>query len=172
MMLPDTIHQILAEDLPPLQEAGGRELGDRATSLCRESPGLSRGPAHPAPRGPVPSTSHPHSIRVVKSGSEIHALGHSTLTLVQQRLNGELVIGPLDTILEGGNVALLAEAIRSRIHGSDLAHVALLKAPEESARVSGSRQGQPPIPQGPTHLRIMSWTPCLTLAKVTVSERL
>lgn len=43
VVLPDTLHQILAEDLPPLQEARGRELGGRASSLCGKSPGLSPG---------------------------------------------------------------------------------------------------------------------------------
>lgn len=38
MVLLDTLHQVLAEDLPPLQEARGRELGDSTTRVCGESP--------------------------------------------------------------------------------------------------------------------------------------
>lgn len=51
------------------------------------------------------------------------------LTLVQQGFDGELVIRSLDAVLEGGDVALLAEAVRRRIHSFDLAHIALFEAP-------------------------------------------
>lgn len=109
-------------------------------------------------------------------GSEMGGLSHSTLTLIQQRLDGELVIRPLDIVLEGGDVALLAEAVGGRIHSFDLAHIALFEAPVgRGCRVSqsASTAEHSSHPTGDsTHFRIMSWTPCLTLAKVTVSERL
>lgn len=69
-------------------------------------------------------------------------LTHSTLTLVKQWLNGELVIRSLNAILKGGDIALLAEAVGSGIHGFDLAHVALLKTPiGYECQGQGARQG-------------------------------
>lgn len=55
-------------------------------------------------------------------------LGGTTSLLAQQGLDGELVIRSLDAVLEGGDVALLAEGIRLGVHGFDLAHIALFKA--------------------------------------------
>lgn len=51
------------------------------------------------------------------------------LTLAQQGLDGELVIRSLDAVFEGGDIALLSEAIRLGIHSFDLAHIALFEAP-------------------------------------------
>lgn len=56
MVLSDTLHQILAEDLPPLQELRGCELGDHVANLCGKSLGLSLlDQAHPV------TQPHPHS---------------------------------------------------------------------------------------------------------------
>ena len=56
-------------------------------------------------------------------------LGSRTASrLVQQRLNGELVIRLPANVLEGRGVALLAEVVGARVHGFDPAHTALLKA--------------------------------------------
>lgn len=70
-----------------------------------------------------------HLTPMLKAGSiPVRNLRPGTLTLVQQRLDGELVIGPFDAILESGDEALLAEVVGAGVHSFDLAHIALLKA--------------------------------------------
>lgn len=183
-MLLDSGHQVLAEDLAPLQQARRRKLGDRTASLCRKSQGLSPG-ARPtqSPSPHLQSQMRPTARRLTPMLKPGSIPGRNprpgTLTVVQQRLNGELVIGPFDAILESGDEALLAEVVGAGVHGFDLAHVALLKASvgrgcrgqKAGARGNTDFKGRA-RPRLPAHLRIMSWTPCLTLAKVTVSERL
>lgn len=54
VMFLDPVHQVLAEDPPPLQQPGGCELGGGAAGLCGEESRLSPGQAHPS----NPSSEH------------------------------------------------------------------------------------------------------------------
>lgn len=135
-MFLDSSHQVLPEDLPALQEACGCELCGTTSGLCKGkttvSPGHSTGqPMAEIQKTILAPTPHAHS---QAQDERKHPGPRSRLTLVQQGLYGELVIRSLDTVLESGDVALLAEAIRGGIHSFDLAHVALFKAPTEKRK--------------------------------------
>lgn len=91
----------------------------------------------------------------------------------------------LPTAAEGGDI-LLAQPVRAGIHGLDLPKVPLLELPAMAPEALGTlRVTSPknfswdpktgcwdPKTGHPPHLRIMSCTLRLTLAKVTVSVRL
>ena len=90
VVLPDALHQILAEDLSAPQEVRGRELGSRAASLCGKTSGLSPppGPA-PSPRPPDCWSPTPHATPKITQchwrgnrGSDTRDLSQSALTLV------------------------------------------------------------------------------------------
>lgn len=74
--------------------------------------------------------------------SELHgAETRPVLTPVQQRLYGELIIRLLDTVLESGDITLLAEAVGHGIHCLNLAHIVLLKAPRAGNGVRRNQAG-------------------------------
>lgn len=87
VVLLDVLHQLLAEDLPSLQEARGRELRGCSVSLCGTSPDLSPGlsPGQAAQH----LTPTPESVWVTDGETEVL---HPAPTLLQQWLDGELVI--------------------------------------------------------------------------------